>query len=99
MTPAPTRLDERIAGVTLSVVMPAYNEEATIAAAVRRVRECPLRAEIIVVDDASSDGTRAVLESLRAAGLVDTAGAARRQPGQGLPRCAPPSRTSPASWW
>lgn len=70
--PAPTRLDERIAAVTLSVVMPAYNEEATIAAAVRRVRECPLRAEIIVVDDASSDGTRAVLESLRAAGLVDT---------------------------
>ncbi len=72
MTPAPTRLDERIAAVTLSVVMPAYNEEATIAAAVRRVRACPLRAEIIVVDDASSDGTRAVLESLRAAGLVDT---------------------------
>jgi glycosyltransferase involved in cell wall biosynthesis len=71
VTPPPTRLDERIAGVTLSVVMPAYNEEATIAAAVRRVRECPLRAEIIVVDDASSDGTRAVLESLRAAGLVD----------------------------
>jgi glycosyltransferase involved in cell wall biosynthesis len=69
--PAPTRLDERTAAVTLSVVMPAYNEEATIAAAVRRVRECPLRAEIIVVDDASSDGTRAVLESLRAAGLVD----------------------------
>ena len=72
MTPAPTGLDERIAAVTLSVVMPAYNEEATIEAAVRRVRECPLRAEIIVVDDASSDGTRAVLESLRAAGLVDT---------------------------
>jgi glycosyltransferase involved in cell wall biosynthesis len=57
--------------VTLSVVMPAFNEEATIEAAVRRVRACPLRAEIIVVDDASTDGTHAVLESLRAAGLVD----------------------------
>jgi glycosyltransferase involved in cell wall biosynthesis len=69
--PAAPRLDERTAGVTLSVVMPAYNEEATIAAAVRRVRACPLRAEIIVVDDASTDGTRAVLESLRDAGMVD----------------------------
>ena len=71
MTRAATLPDERTAGVTLSVVMPAYNEEATIAAAVRRVRACPLRTEIVVVDDASTDGTRAVLESLRDAGLVD----------------------------
>ncbi|MET0399425.1 MAG: glycosyltransferase family 2 protein [Longimicrobiaceae bacterium] len=76
-------MDERTAGVTLSVVVPAYNEEATIAAAVRRVRECPLRTEIVVVDDASTDGTRAVLESLRAQGLVDRLVLHERNQGKG----------------
>lgn len=76
-------MNERGAGVTLSVIVPAYNEEATIAAAVRRVRECPLRTEIVVVDDASTDGTRAVLESLRAQGLVDRLVLHERNRGKG----------------
>jgi len=55
----------------LSVVVPAYNEAATVEAALRRVREVPLRVEIIVVNDASTDGTREILDQLAGDGLVD----------------------------
>jgi glycosyltransferase involved in cell wall biosynthesis/precorrin-6B methylase 2 len=41
----------------LSVVMPAYNEASTIAAVIRRVLDSPLVAELIVVDDGSSDAS------------------------------------------
>jgi glycosyltransferase involved in cell wall biosynthesis len=51
----------------LSVVIPAYNEQDTILAVVERVRAVPLEIEIIVVDDASTDGTAAALASLAAA--------------------------------
>ncbi|NWJ47727.1 MAG: glycosyltransferase family 2 protein [Chloroflexi bacterium] len=41
----------------LSIVFPAYNEEASIARVVKRTREIKPRAEIIVVDDGSNDRT------------------------------------------
>ncbi len=41
----------------LSVVMPAYNEQGTIAEVLRRVLASPFVAEVIVVDDGSTDGT------------------------------------------
>jgi glycosyltransferase involved in cell wall biosynthesis len=50
----------------LSVVIPVYNEKATINEILRRVIEAPMRKEIIVVDDCSKDGTREILESLAA---------------------------------
>ncbi len=52
--------------VTLSVVMPVYNEARTIAAVIERVLKAPvdLPKEIIVVDDASTDGTRQLLQSM-----------------------------------
>jgi glycosyltransferase involved in cell wall biosynthesis len=57
--------------VTLSVVVPCYNEVDTVEMLLRKVREVPLRLEVIVVDDGSTDGTRDLLERLKAEGLVD----------------------------
>jgi glycosyltransferase involved in cell wall biosynthesis len=48
----------------LSVVMPVYNERATVAKVIAEVLSQPSVAELIVVNDASSDGTREVLEEL-----------------------------------
>ena len=49
----------------LSIVMPAYNEHDTVEEIVRRVVAVPLRHELIVVDDCSTDGTRELLQSLQ----------------------------------
>ncbi len=49
----------------LSVVMPVYNERGTIEEIVRRVLAVPLRIELIVVDDCSTDGTRDILQALQ----------------------------------
>jgi glycosyltransferase involved in cell wall biosynthesis/ubiquinone/menaquinone biosynthesis C-methylase UbiE len=49
-------MDGSFAG-TLSVVMPAYNEEATIARTLTRVLASPYVGEVVVVDDASQDQT------------------------------------------
>jgi glycosyltransferase involved in cell wall biosynthesis len=48
----------------LSVVVPVYNEEATVRGLLRRVLDHPLAGEVIVVDDASRDGTREILREL-----------------------------------
>jgi glycosyltransferase involved in cell wall biosynthesis len=48
----------------LSVVVPCYNERATVAELLRRVREVPIDKEIIVIDDVSTDGSRDVVASL-----------------------------------
>lgn len=48
-------------GFRLSVVIPVYNEHATIEKIVRRIHQLPVDTEIIVVDDCSTDGTRDVL--------------------------------------
>jgi glycosyltransferase involved in cell wall biosynthesis len=46
----------------VSVVIPAYNEEAVIGSVVSGLRESARWLEILVVDDASSDGTAAAAE-------------------------------------
>lgn len=50
----------------LSIIIPVFNEKNTIETIIRRVRavEVELEKEIIVVDDASEDGTRQILEKL-----------------------------------
>jgi len=55
----------------LSVVMPVYNERATVEEIVRRVNEAPVRTELIAVDDASTDGSAEVLAELAEQGAVD----------------------------
>ena len=49
----------------LSVVMPVFNEQSTIDEIVGRVLAVPVRTELIVVDDASTDGTRDRLAALQ----------------------------------
>jgi glycosyltransferase involved in cell wall biosynthesis len=48
----------------LSVVIPVFNEKATVAEVLRRVQSVEIDKEIVVVDDGSTDGTREFLSSL-----------------------------------
>lgn len=48
----------------LSIVIPAYNEERTLATVVERVNATPFAKEILIVNDGSKDNTRAVMEEL-----------------------------------
>lgn len=57
--------------ISLSVIIPVFNEEATVEASIRRVRDVDLDIEIIAIDDGSSDGTRAVLEQLHYDGVIN----------------------------
>jgi glycosyltransferase involved in cell wall biosynthesis len=50
----------------LSVVMPVYNERDTVEEIIRRVAALPMRIELIVVDDVSTDGTSEILDRLQA---------------------------------
>ncbi len=49
----------------LSVVMPVFNEKDTIREILRRVSQVGVDKEIIIVDDASTDGTRQILQGLK----------------------------------
>ena len=65
------REERRSPNLLLTVIVPAYNEAATVEVALRRIRAVALRLEIIVVNDASTDGTREILDALLEKGLVD----------------------------
>jgi glycosyltransferase involved in cell wall biosynthesis len=59
-----SRLLGQLVDPLLSVVMPVYNEQATIEEIIRRVLAVPVRTELIIVDDGSTDGTRPILQRL-----------------------------------
>ncbi len=48
----------------LSILIPVYNEDATLEAIVERVQATPYEKELLIVDDASTDGTPRILEEL-----------------------------------
>jgi glycosyltransferase involved in cell wall biosynthesis len=57
--------------VTVSIIIPVYNERAYIEEVLLRVQAVPLEKEVLVIDDGSTDGTRELLrdlEKLQAAG-------------------------------
>ena len=46
----------------LTIIIPVFNEAKTVLNVLERVKNVPIEKEIIVVDDASTDGTRDLLE-------------------------------------
>src|SRR3981189_1153726 len=50
----------------VSIVIPVFNEKATIDEILRRVLDTEIRKEVIIVDDCSTDGTRQALEEMAA---------------------------------
>src|SRR4051794_6693413 len=58
---------------TLSVLIPVYNERDTIETIIDHVHAAPiapLKLEIVVVDDCSTDGSRDILQRLHSAGRI-----------------------------
>lgn len=50
--------------ITLSIIIPCYNERENIIKILDKIDECPiLNKEIIVIDDCSTDGTKEILET------------------------------------
>jgi dolichol-phosphate mannosyltransferase len=62
--PAPAALP---AGTRAAVIIPTYNEAASIHRVLARVRALPVRVDVIVVDDGSPDGTAALVRAEMAA--------------------------------
>jgi glycosyltransferase involved in cell wall biosynthesis len=56
--------EERGPTPLISIVVPAFDEERTIAEVLRRVSALPMRKEIVVVDDGSRDRTAAIVQEL-----------------------------------
>lgn len=54
----------------LSVVIPVYNESATVENVISSVMAIPYDKEIIVVDDGSSDGTGEILKNIHQPGVT-----------------------------
>jgi glycosyltransferase involved in cell wall biosynthesis len=58
-----TKIGQEPAELTVSFLIPAYNEVSTIEEVLDRIAALPLRTQIICVDDGSYDGTLEVLHS------------------------------------
>ncbi len=71
------------AEMVVSVLIPVYNEEDTVAEIIERVRAAPYKMEIICVDDCSTDGTRDILARLRGEGKIHQAIFQPRNRGKG----------------
>jgi len=67
----------------VSVLIPVYNEEDTVAEIVERVRAAPYKVEVICVDDCSTDGTRDILARLHEEGKIQQAIYQPRNRGKG----------------
>jgi glycosyltransferase involved in cell wall biosynthesis len=50
--------------IKVSIVIPVFNESATLMKILEKVESLPLRKEIIIVDDGSTDGSRDILRNL-----------------------------------
>ncbi len=66
--PGVSRPSINLSYMKLSVIIPVYNEEATLEEIISRVRATGLAHEIIVVDDCSTDNSPAILSRLQNSG-------------------------------
>ncbi len=66
MVALPNEAPDRTRPRRLSVIVPVYNEASQVQEALENLiaSPCPIAREFIVVDDASTDGTREILEAL-----------------------------------
>lgn len=55
--------------MSLSILIPVFNEAATVAAVVERVQALAFPHEIILIDDGSSDGSTAIMRQLMGPGV------------------------------
>ncbi len=69
MPPPTTQVFEELP--RLSVIIPVYNEAQTIETIVSKLHDVPLPMEIVAIDDASTDGSGAILDRLLEDGMVD----------------------------
>ena len=83
-------------GLRISVVVPVYNERGTVAELIRRVRAVPIPKEIILVDDASTDGTRERAGPDRAAATTSASSTTSGTAAKARP-CGPVSPRPPAT--
>ncbi len=60
-----------VSDVLLSVIVPVDNEQATIDRLIAAVLDAPYRKQIIVVDDASTDGSARLLRKWQATGQIE----------------------------
>lgn len=71
MAEAKQKLDWTRAPAGLSVVVPVYNERTTIREVIERIDNTKHAKQIVIVDDGSADGTRDVLNEIKAEGRKD----------------------------
>src|SRR5437588_6390290 len=57
--------EARYSCMRISVVVPVFNEEETVAQVLESLAQVPLDLEVVVVDDASTDRTWEILQALR----------------------------------
>src|SRR3954469_5863072 len=60
-----SRIKNPLVDPLLSVVMPVFNERDTVEEIIRRTLSVPVRTQLVVVDDYSTDGTRDILATLQ----------------------------------
>src|SRR5579863_7119915 len=60
-----TPREARYSNMRISVVVPVYNEEETVAQVLESLSQVPLDLEVVVVDDASTDRTWEILQALQ----------------------------------
>ncbi|TPW19346.1 MAG: Glycosyltransferases involved in cell wall bioproteini, partial [Elusimicrobia bacterium] len=70
--PAANRYNRPVQAKKLSIIVPVYNEKATVEQLIARVQtvKLPLSREIIAVDDASTDGSGELLDKMKEDGVV-----------------------------